>query len=263
MQKSPAFQLYCSDFLMDLNVQMMTLEQRGSYITLLCHDWTNDGIPSSAIAQLSGLNCWDDDVNQILRDRFIAHPSKEGFLANPRLLKERTKQNKFSKERSKSGKAGAKKRWQDSKDKKVMDDGSAIAQPMANDSSSTSTSTSTSSSDNNTPIPPKRGRRKATGRVDKNTDWMIRIGKWFNRQESTLWSQNEANVLDGLFPTMDEFDILEKYYTTKIPQKDNFRRRDVATLLNNWNGEVDRAMEFNGREAASETGNAEKSKWNL
>ena len=33
--KSPAFQFYARDFLADMKVQLMSMEQRGMYITLL------------------------------------------------------------------------------------------------------------------------------------------------------------------------------------------------------------------------------------
>ena len=34
------------------------------------------------------------------------------------------------------------------------------------------------------------------------------------------------------------------YYTARIPRTEDFRRRDLATLLNNWSGELDRARQF-------------------
>lgn len=140
MSKSPAFQFYPSDWLSDFNVQLMTLEQKGSYIDLLCHDWKNDGIPSSAIAQLSGLkDKWEDEENSILRSCFMAHPCDSHKLTNKRLLKERQKQEKFREERSISGKKGASSRW-NKKTKKS--NGSAIKEPMAKNGSSSSSSSS-------------------------------------------------------------------------------------------------------------------------
>ena len=41
--KSPAFQFYARDFLADMKVQLMSMEQRGMYITLLsCLLYTSD-----------------------------------------------------------------------------------------------------------------------------------------------------------------------------------------------------------------------------
>ena len=47
ISKAPAFQFYASDFLSDLNVQMMTMAQRGIYITLLAMEWIEGSLPSN------------------------------------------------------------------------------------------------------------------------------------------------------------------------------------------------------------------------
>ena len=38
---------------------------------------------------------------------------------------------------------------------------------------------------------------------------------------------------------------LEAYYTAEIPAESDFRRRNLAQLLNNWQGEIDRAARWN------------------
>lgn len=43
--KPPSFQFYPQDFLADLNVTLMNMEERGAYITLLCHNWIEGAIP--------------------------------------------------------------------------------------------------------------------------------------------------------------------------------------------------------------------------
>ena len=45
--KSPAFQLYAGDFLSDINVKIMTMSQRGMYITLLLHEWIEGSLPNN------------------------------------------------------------------------------------------------------------------------------------------------------------------------------------------------------------------------
>ena len=49
VNKSPAFQFYPKDFISDLNVQMMTMEERGVYITLLCSAWIEGQVPDDII----------------------------------------------------------------------------------------------------------------------------------------------------------------------------------------------------------------------
>lgn len=44
--RAPAFQLYASDFLGDPKVQVMTHEEVGVYLRLLCYSWLEDGLPT-------------------------------------------------------------------------------------------------------------------------------------------------------------------------------------------------------------------------
>ena len=78
-------------------------------------------------------------------------------------------------------------------------------------------------------------------RVSENTDIMKRIGSWFGRKPTTLWYTEEADKLRRLAPQPNEIDEMEAYYTATINPQDDFRRRDLPTLLNTWQGELDRA----------------------
>ena len=46
--KSPAFQFYPKDFLADINVVVMNMEERGVYITLLSHLWLQGSLPNNS-----------------------------------------------------------------------------------------------------------------------------------------------------------------------------------------------------------------------
>lgn len=104
-----------------------------------------------------------------------------------------------------------------------------------------------------TPLPPKGGghrsklnrltqEQKKRIKVTANTNAMIGIGKWFGRKPTTLWTLYEAEALAELLPLdMEEVAALKAYYTATIPKEQDYRRRDIAQLLNNWQGEVDRA----------------------
>lgn len=76
------------------------------------------------------------------------------------------------------------------------------------------------------------------------TPAMQRIGGWFGRQEDTRWSLYEWEALESVAPTEAQIAGMEYYYTATIEKDDDIRRRDVATLLNNWHGELDRARAF-------------------
>ena len=80
-------------------------------------------------------------------------------------------------------------------------------------------------------------------KVKENTPLMRRIGLWFGRKHETLWAIYEAEALAVLGRITDE-DLapLENYYVNFVVEKKfDPRRRDLSTLLNNWQLELDRA----------------------
>ena len=67
-----------------------------------------------------------------------------------------------------------------------------------------------------------------------------RIGSWFKRRPETSWSQKELKALKATFDLdtpESEILLLEARYRSG----NQFLRRDILTLLNNWNTEIDRA----------------------
>jgi uncharacterized protein YdaU (DUF1376 family) len=160
MSKSPAFQFYPSDFLSDENVSLMSNRELGCYIKLLSHCWLEGSIPSD-MGKISRLCGEPKEVMAelwlSLNKCFLPCVQDSTRLLNMRLEKERKKQTDRKKERSESGKRGAKSRWY----KNENSDGSAIAkpmaQPMANDSSSSSISTTVINKKTNTSYYQKKG----------------------------------------------------------------------------------------------------------
>lgn len=138
--KPPAFQFYPADWLADAKVQTLTTAQEGIYIRLLCYCWREGFLPvdSSAIAQLCKRDVTELDIEHVLKLFFVL---KDGQYHNPRLEKERIKQIEHAKERSKSGKLGAKKRWQKEHGLAIAE---PLAEPMAKNSSSSSSLSSSS-----------------------------------------------------------------------------------------------------------------------
>lgn len=99
---------------------------------------------------------------------------------------------------------------------------------------------------------------------------MLAINALKGRRSDTPWSTKEIAAFDPLRQLPDEawaahIAALEAYYAAPLSQlrqfwgrplesTDDFRRRDVLTLLNNWAGEVDRAGTFAAwREKNTET----------
>lgn len=132
-EKAPAFQFYPKDYTADENVALMSLEQEGAYIRLLCHAWLQGSIPADVpsisricrttpakMARLwSGIKpCWKD--------------TGEGRLVNGRQERERRKQEAYREQSTEKGKKGAAARWlRDS-----PGNAPAIAQAMPGDGSS-------------------------------------------------------------------------------------------------------------------------------
>lgn len=150
MGNPPSFQFYPQDFLADFNVSQMSMEERGIYITLLCHCWIEDGIPAQD----------GDPMATLFHSHRVANCffEKNGKFRNKRLDAERAKQIAFRKSQKEAGVRGAEVRW--------GRHGKPIATPMAENGSSSSSS----SSINTPPIVPPRGTRKG------RKYWESRVG---------------------------------------------------------------------------------------
>ena len=95
---------------------------------------------------------------------------------------------------------------------------------------------------------------KAGGIVDgkgsdrlPTSDQAKRVARIMHRRIDTAWDKKEvdAYVAIGVIPE-DDMAILEKYYASNWPPKTsvNHLRQNLVTLLNNFQGEIDRAKHF-------------------
>lgn len=93
MKKSPAFQFYATDYLGSQRVQMLTLEEEGAYIRLLCYCWQHGSIPSkhSEIARLVGKGC-STNLARVVSEMFDKHPNDQFKMIHSRLESEKNKQ---------------------------------------------------------------------------------------------------------------------------------------------------------------------------
>lgn len=147
--KSPAFQFYPKDFLTDEHVRLMSLQERGAYITLICQCWTEGSLPADvgALARLCGSpaaafrRLWP-----ALVPCFRAVSGRADRLTHPRLDLERRKQREYRRRQADAGKQGAESRWRKdggAKPSPSNKDGCAIDSPMAKNGSSSSSAIST------------------------------------------------------------------------------------------------------------------------
>lgn len=110
MSKAPAFQFYPSDFLTDENVVLMSLSERGAYITLICYCWKEGSIPNDLklLARLCGGNASEmQEIWDGIKNCFIPSENDPNRLVHPRLIAEENKQKEYSAKQREN----AKKRW--------------------------------------------------------------------------------------------------------------------------------------------------------
>jgi len=106
--KPPAFQFYPADFLSDENVVLMTNQEIGCYIKLICFCWKQGSIPKEMkkIAHLCGEN--ELIMTELWPNIEPCFRSKgNGRLYHPRLARERAKQDSWRKRCIAGGKKSA------------------------------------------------------------------------------------------------------------------------------------------------------------
>ena len=114
--KAPAFQFYASDWLGSNKRAMMSLEQQGAYLLLLCRQWSD---PTCSLPDDDGLLAGLSELGEgwftigcpLVRDCFPKHPTLDGRLANPKLLELRYEKDEWRAKSSMGGKkSGAARR---------------------------------------------------------------------------------------------------------------------------------------------------------
>lgn len=142
----PAFQFYPADYLADANVQMMSLEDEGAYIRLLCYCWREGSIPDDDEALKKLTKGGSTNLRRVVQECFVPDPSNPGRLIHKRLDEERRKQLDW-REKSRQGgvKSGSSRRsvlkgGSTTVEAERLKGGSRVVEPKANSSSSSSSS---------------------------------------------------------------------------------------------------------------------------
>lgn len=105
-------------------------------------------------------------------------------------------------------------------------------------------------------VPPTGGEGGDSSKKDREDREKLRIeiGSWFRRKPSTPFSEKELKAFRKLPVTSDEdLEVLREYYVSGMTLLE-YQRRDVSTLLNNWNGEIDRAKKWKNGDRISSDG---------
>ena len=101
------FPFFPADFL--VSTMLMKPDQRGAYITLLCHAWIEDGLEDNEelLCQLAGLK--PAKMKEVLK-RFAR--DSDGKLRHPRMEQVRQEVLALRDKRAKAGRKGAEVKWQ-------------------------------------------------------------------------------------------------------------------------------------------------------
>lgn len=76
----------------------------------------------------------------------------------------------------------------------------------------------------------------------QKSELQLRVEKLMNRRPTTNMDKSESKAYKAALPVIkqtieDDWQALEEYYRSDV----SYKRMSLATLLNNWNGEIERA----------------------
>jgi hypothetical protein len=113
-----------------------------------------------------------------------------------------------------------------------------------------------------TPIVPASGDQPDPPAAEEKPIHLLRAMALFRMRPATPLDRSSARAWKTAAAavaatTADEWAQLEAYYAADLPAKDDYRRRDLATLLNNWSGELIKSRRW-AAEAGFTPENSEK-----
>lgn len=227
-RKAPAFQLYTDDFL--AGTLDMSQAEVGQLIRLLCHQWNRGSIPVETEKQerLAG-GCVSVDVLAKFDE------CEDGLLRNIRLESVRTEKGKFLQSQSVKGKLSAEKRRLDAleRQKQVNQNPTAVQPVLQPDHQPEFNSPSPSPT-------PKEDTKKEKALSPELEAFRLRVGAMIRRRPTTQWSTKEIKALKEIFDfNTPEEDLVA--LEARYQSDDKYLRRELMTLLNNWNGEIDKS----------------------
>jgi uncharacterized protein YdaU (DUF1376 family) len=104
--------MYAGDWLADAQVRMLSLEERGAYMDLLCYQWREGSLPDDPVSLARMLGVTIEEFEEVWQSIEAFFEITEEGLKNPRMAEVVTAQMSKSVRLSNAGKKGARKRWQ-------------------------------------------------------------------------------------------------------------------------------------------------------
>jgi uncharacterized protein YdaU (DUF1376 family) len=229
-RKAPAFQLYTDDFL--AGTLDMSQAEVGQLIRLLCHQWNRGSIPVETEKQqrLAG-GCVSVDVLAKFDE------CEDGLLRNIRLESVRTEKGKFLQSQSVKGKLSAEKRRLEALERQSQSNQNSTAvEPVLQPDDQPH-----HQPEFNSPSPsPKEDTKKEKALSPELEAFRLRVGAMIRRRPTTQWSTKEIKALKEIFDfNTPEEDLVA--LEARYQSDDKYLRRELMTLLNNWNGEIDKS----------------------
>jgi hypothetical protein len=109
-------------------------------------------------------------------------------------------------------------------------------------------STQEQGKESNTPIVPK-GDENPEPPAEEKPETLLRAMALFRMRPATPLDRSTRRAWKLAAPAVTatsaaEWSRLEAYYAADLPDKDDYRRQDLSTLLNNWSGELTKAARY-------------------
>lgn len=112
MKSAPAFMFYASDAIADKRYRLMTLPERGLYLSMLCECWVNRAVPKSPDDLAKWLGYPPGEIRAGLTERVLSFFIEEsGELKSPDLERYRKELDERRAKQVSGGKKGAKTKW--------------------------------------------------------------------------------------------------------------------------------------------------------
>jgi len=236
--RSPAFQYYPDKY--DTHTRHLSDYSYRVYHRIINWMWLHspdycscpDDNAAIAILLAEPVTKISEAIKEIQNEHMPLFRTAKGKYVSGGLKKEALKQ----KANSDRARANAEKRWTKTPDAVAC---KTDATALQLHSHSIDAASSVQCSPTPSPIPtPATPIKKKSVCIDPAIK--ARVGGWFGRRESTKWSDKEVKALKALGDITEDLDQMEALYKSG----DTYNRKQIQTLLNNWQGEMDRARQY-------------------
>lgn len=251
------FPLYIGDYMAD-TMHLSTLEH-GAFFLSLCAYYKNRGPLEDNNEKLSRI------CRMTLSEWLAIRPTiaplfeiKDGFWINKRSDLEIKKTISTQASRRKGAAiTNAKLHGTDSD---TLSERSALRPPTRSEVGISQSQSQPEVQKELTPLPPSNEGGEKPEPVKSKGPLQLRAERLMRRRPETPLTSSESRAFKKnsqaiKSTTEEDWLVLEKFYGA--PQEETYSRKDLATLVNNWNGEIDRAKAWDGKRSSSAPGGGE------